>query len=278
MVIEYDPKSGRIINVAVCTSQMDVANLPSNFVYLDDAQYPNLANNWEYAAYENGQIVYLSYLTASYANGTLQILLNNPSSSPPATATVTIDSWTQSLSLTNNTASMAITMHPSLEEYSIPVSISANGCIGTNITVGGTQPLPIPIQVVTPSGGTPTIGPASNVVAQWLQQYYAINNMTIEALLTNTFTALNVLYDTVFNIILPALQQSTYTPVSLTANQQNALSAIKSDVLANLVTTLTNGYPSGASSPQMQFGAFLQNWEKASQNVQAFMNDLALFA
>lgn len=276
MIVEYNPTTGQIVNIAVATEPPE--NVPPNYAYVDDSDYPYLAREWRYAVYQNGTITILPYLTLRSVNGTLTATLNNPPSTPPSNVTFTIGSWTQNVALTNDKATLSVKIHPSLANYAIPVSVSADGCVGASATIGGTQPLPFPIQVVTPSGGTPTIGPAASVATQWLQQYYAINNTTIEALLTNTFTALNVLYDTVFNIILPALQQSTYTPVSLTANQQNALSAIKSDVLANLVTTLTNGYPSGASSPQMQFGAFLQNWEKSSQNVQAFMNDLALFA
>lgn len=251
-------------------------------VHTIDDTAPNalatLGNSTAYQWTANG-IVQLPFFTVSYANNTLTVTLHNPDSlTTPSSCTVSVAGQSYKVSLANGQGTLSISLHASLATYAIPVTVSGSGCFTLNATIGGTQALPIPIQVFTPSGGTPTIGPAASVATQWLQQYYAINNTTIEALLTNTFTALNVLYDTVFNIILPALQQSTYTPVSLTANQQNALSAIKSDVLANLVTTLTNGYPSGASSPQMQFGAFLQNWEKSSQNVQAFMNDLALFA
>ena len=239
-------------------------------------QYP-----WRYLV-QDGQLAEQPYFTlaSTSTNGQYSVTatLNNPPATPPTSVTFTIGSWTQTATLSNNEASITVQLHPSLASYVVPVSVSATGCVGTSTTIGGTQPLPIPIQVVTPSGGTPTIGPAASVAAGWLQQFYVVNDTTIEALMTNTFTAINVLYDAVFNVILPALQQSTYTPITLSADQQNALSAIKSDVLSNLVTTLTNGYPSSATSPQMQFGSFLQNFERGAANVQAFIEALQLFA
>ncbi|GLG01586.1 hypothetical protein Alches_16260 [Alicyclobacillus hesperidum subsp. aegles] len=258
---------------------------------LTDTSTPTATEVWESRVVSetyyvvNGEVELRPSLTVSVTPSTsttneytITATLNNPPSTPPTSVTFAIGSWTQTATLTNNEASITVQLHPSLANYVVPVSVSANGCVGASATIGGTQSLPIAIQVVTPSGGAPTVGPAASVAVQWLQQYYAVNDTTIEALLTNTFTAISVLYDAVFNIIVPALQQSTYTPITLSADQQNALSAIKSDVLSNLVTTLTNGYPSSATSPQMQFGAFLQNFERGAANVQAFIEALQLFA
>lgn len=288
LYVVYDTSTGQI--AGVYTSQSYTLNSGQAVLsYLNDtapssvlaAQY--FANR--YLVQGNPpELVLQPYFTMSVTNTgnqyTVTATLNNPPSTPPSSVTFSVAGGTFDETLSNNQASCTFEIHPSFTTGSIPVTVSASGCVSATTFVGNQGNLPVAqIQIVTPpNGGVPIVGPASNVAVQWLQQYYAVNNTTIEALLTNTFTALNVLYDTVFNVILPALQQTSYTPVSLTTNQQNAVSEIKSNVLANLVTTLANGYPSGASAPQMQFGAFLQNWEKASQNMQAFMNDLQLFA
>ncbi|WP_206886523.1 hypothetical protein, partial [Alicyclobacillus mali (ex Roth et al. 2021)] len=85
-----------------------------------------------------------------------------------------------------------------------------------------------------------------------LQQYYAVNSMTLEALLTNIATGMSLLSDAVLDVIIPALQAASYTPLSLSADQQNTLSDIKANLLPSLFTTLANGYPSGGSK-QMQY-------------------------
>lgn len=112
---------------------------------------------------QNGELVLQPYITAtaSESNGeyTLVATINNPPSTPPTSVTFSIGSWTQNVTLTNNEASITVQVHPSLASYAVPVSVSATGCVGASTTIGGTQKLPFPIQVVTPSGGTPMIAP-----------------------------------------------------------------------------------------------------------------------
>lgn len=270
------------------TQEFDPNLIPSGFSVVGpfetlDTLQQEVFNSPNLYLYQNNEFVSQPYFTLSTStpstpNGTVTITatLNNPPSTPPSEVTFSIGTSTLTSILSNGQASITLQIHPSVQNQNIQVSVSATGCIGTSTNIGGNQS-GVFVQVVTPIGGIPTVGPASNVAVEYLQQYYAVNQTTVEALLTNTFTAINILFDTVFNVILPSLQNTSYTPISLSANQQQAVSAIKSDVLANLVTTLSNGYPSGATSPQMQFGAFLQNFERGAENVQGFMEALQLF-
>ncbi|WP_206923084.1 hypothetical protein, partial [Alicyclobacillus suci] len=216
-------------------------------------------------------------LTSSTANSqyTVTATLNNPPTTPPTSVTFTVAGQTFTETLTNGQATLTLAVHPSVATEQINVSVSASGCVGASINIGGSG-TDVALQVVTPCGGTPTVGPAGANAVQFLQTYYAVNSTTVEALLTNIATGMSLLNDAVFNVILPALQATTYTPVTLSADQSNTFSDMKTNLLPNLFTTLANGYPIGGTE-QMQFAAFVKNFQNAAANVTNFMQALQTF-
>lgn len=220
------------------------------------------------------------FTTAASQNGatwTVTATLNNPPATAPTEVTFTVAGSQFTASLTSGVASFSVAVHPSVSIAQFTVTASAAGCATSRPQViGGNAPASIPVQVVTPSGGVPTIGPSGADAVKYLQSFYALNNTSVEALLTNALTGISLLYDAVFNVLLPAAQQAAYAPVALDANQTSAVAALKSGILGTLPTTLENGEPSGGTE-QMQFGAFVQNFQSAAQNVTNFMQALTLF-
>lgn len=226
---------------------------------------------------QNGELVLQPYITAtaSESNGeyTLVATINNPPSTPPTSVTFSIGSWTQNVTLTNNEASITVQVHPSLASYAVPVSVSATGCVGASTTIGGTQKLPFPIQVVTPSGGTPMIAPVGPGSKSFLAAYYSLSAGSLETYLADIGTVISLLTDAVFNVLFPALQQPTYTPISLSANQQNAYNDIKANALPNLYTTLNNAYPSGGTK-QLQYAQYLTGLASTFKAYERYAQDL----
>ena len=213
------------------------------------------------------------FTLSSTTNGntvTVTATLQNPPATPPTSATFTVNGQTFTEAITNSVATLTIDLHPSIAGYLVNAAVSATGCVSETSNIGGTATSPVSLQAVTPSSGNPIVGPSGAAAVPFLQNYYALNGTTVQAILTNTMTAISLLYDALFNVIVPAVNPT------LTADQQNALNTLKADVLGSLPTTLANGYPSGGTE-QMQFGAFVQHFQTASTAVTAFMDALATF-
>jgi len=221
---------------------------------------------------QNGELVLQPYITitSSESSGSYNITatLNNPPSTPPSSVTFTIGSWTQTSTLANNQASITVQMHPSLSSYAVPVSVSATGCVGASATIGGTQPLPIGIQVFTPSGSsTPMVAPVGPGSKSFLAAYYSLSAGSLETYLADIGTVISLLTDAVFNVLFPAVNPT------LNANQQNAYNDIKANALPNLYTTLNNAYPSGGTK-QLQYADYLAGLSSTFKAYESYAQDL----
>ena len=234
---------------------------------LTNAQY--LYGNPTAYEYVSGQIVQRPYFSLVYANNTVTATLELPPSTAPASVTFAVAGQQYTASLTNGAATLSLAVHPSLASQQVIVTCSASGCVSGSLNLtGGTQQA-IGLQVYTPSGGIPTVAPVGAGSIEYLTKYYASLADPV-ALATNTGYAVELLYDVVFNILLPALQKSTYMPVSLDANQSNALSDIQKNVLAYLYLSLEKVYPSGGS-PMPQYENMAGGFQLAQQQMAQFM-------
>lgn len=205
---------------------------------------------------------------------TLTATLNNPPATPPADATFTINGTQETATLTNNQATLTVVVHPSVANAPINVTAGAAGCATSHaVNIGGNTAPPVALQTYTPSGGTPMVAPTGVGSKAFLEAWYALNPLSIESLLADIGTAVNLLTDAVFNVLLPFAEQAAYTPVTLTADQQNALNDIKTNVLPNVYTTLANAFPSGGTK-QTQYSHYVTDLGLSYKNFQAYENDL----
>jgi len=236
---------------------------------LTNAQY--LYGNPTAYEYTNGQIVQRPYFSLAYANNTVTATLELPPSTAPTSVTFAVAGQQYTASLTNGVATLSLAVHPSLASQQVIVTCSASGCVSGSLNLtGGTQQT-IGLQVYTPSGtgSIPTVAPVGAGGIEYLTKYYASLADPV-ALATNTGYAVELLYDVVFNILLPAFQKSTYTPVSLDANQSNALADIQKNVLAYLYLSLEKVYPSGGS-PMPQYQNMAGGFQLAQQQMAQFI-------
>jgi len=197
--------------------------------------------------------------------------LNNPSATPPTNATITINGTTETVALTTIapfTATLTVGVHASLVNATIHVTAGATGCATSRpVSIGGNTQSSVALQVYTPPGGAPTVAPTGPGSKTFLASFYALSPATLQALLADIGTAVSLLTDVVFNVLLPA---STAT---LTANQQNAVADIKANVLPNLYTTLANAYPSGGAK-QLQYQDYAADLAKSFKAYEQYMADL----
>ena len=237
---------------------------------LPNAQY--LYGNPTAYEYVNGQIIQRPYFSLAYANNTVTATLELPPSSPPSSVTFTVAGQNFTANLTNNTATLTLAVHPSLASQQVIVTCSASGCVSGSLNLTGGTRQDVGLQVYTPSGGVPTVAPVGPGSLQFLSYYYAML-MPELASVVNAGVAVNLLMDVVFDIIIPALQKPSYTPISLDANQQNALADIQKNLLPNIYTRLENAYPSGGT-PQVQYANMVQGFQAAYQAFAAYIADV----
>jgi len=244
-------------------------------VYQIDNSLPNaqyLYGNPTAYEYVNGQIIQRPYFSLGYSNNTVTATLELPPSSPPSSVTFTVAGQNFIANLMNNTATLALAVHPSLASQQVIVTCSASGCVSGSLNLTGGTRQDVGLQVYTPPGGIPTVMPVGPGSVNFLSYYYGMSQPEIVNIV-NAGVADNLLADVVFNIILPALQKPSYTPISLDANQQNTLADIQKNLLPNIYTRLENAYPSGGT-PQVQYVNMVQGFAAAYQAFASFIADV----
>ena len=204
--------------------------------------------------YQNGAFVLQSYWTATQTttSGTTTITatLNNPPATAPTSATVTIGTTAISVAITSGTATLPVSLHTTLSGYSVPVQVSASGTVAATATVGSGSKPPVSVQAISPttSGDPYVIGPTGTgaktfcrQVAMGLTPETEMEVLTLSA--QNLFMSASLAIHTLVTKILPWAQQSTWSALTLTAQETAALTALNNEVvpyiagLQDIVTT-----------------------------------------
>ncbi|MCL6563388.1 MAG: hypothetical protein K6U87_10305 [Firmicutes bacterium] len=262
----YDPTTGQLWPASQVQANVPVPPgwgipLDAQALAWDTDANPSAEDVWwnpQYYRVQNGQIVAVPYwtVTQSTSSGTttLTATLNNPPSSPPTSGTATIGQTTIDLAITNNTMTLPVQLHNSLTGYSVPVTFSASGTVAASITVGsGPQPT-CGIQAVAPttSENPYVIGPVGQGSLAFLRQQ-ALGVQSVEELLAallegeqNLAVLLSSFWHLFLDKILPMLQASTYTPLSLTSAEQATITLLQNQLQPNLLplsSLQNNGTP-----------------------------------
>lgn len=277
----YDLASGKILKATAGIPDLWGTAIPT--LTLDDSTIPTggtVYNNHGNYLIQNGKAVLQPSLSCTVSqtttpNGqyTITATLNNPPATPPASCTFTVAGQTSTAPIAAGKATLTVSVHPSIVNQSISITASATGCVSGTVNIGGSK-TDIGLQAFTPTGSTiSTIAPIGTGSKGFLQSYYALSPATLYALLADIGTVVSILTDTMFNIVIPALQKTTWAPIALDANQTNTFSDIKTNVLPNLYTTLENAYPSGGTK-QLQFSDYEADLSKSYKAFQNYMSDL----
>lgn len=263
------------------TQEFDPNLVPSGFTAVGvfetlDATQQAVFDNPSQYLYLNGEFVVQPYFTiASTASTTaneytVTATLNNPPTTPPTTVNFTVAGTAFTETLTSGQASMTLLVHPSVASQSVSVSVTATSCVSASVKVCGTESTAT-IQAYQPSGSTTVnVAPTSK---SYLESYYA-SVLNVQTLLADIGTAIGLLMHTMHNVVIPALQQTTWAPISLSADEANAHSSIVSSVLPNIFTTLANAYPSGGNM-SVQYARYVQDQAAGYNSFADYVRDLS---
>jgi len=227
------------------------------------------------------------FLSAYYGNGILTVTLNNPpASGGPTGVVVQIGNQTASLPLENWSASLPVSVHPSLATAYIQATVYATGQAASSPPIAATTAnlakangTAVPFQVVPPttSGQPYWVYPTQRAT---LRAYYlgiADPNRYIEALtasLQDVYVMLSVVTHLLGAHVIPAMTASSWSPITLDANEQNAVESIQNSVLPNLAATLQNIYTSGGS-PMEAYAELVNRVGLYQQALQAYNEAVA---
>jgi hypothetical protein len=219
-----------------------------------DADTPTLdavlANPSRYA-YQGGQVVALPYFTLATAISTtttpptvtVTATLNSPPATPPASATFTIagKQITAVLGGSPLTATLQVQVHPSVAGGSIPVTVSAQGCVGASIDLG-TPGVPNDVLQLVGTAQPYLVAPTHKAwVRQWAFGALAEDPMAqIVTALQDLYTATSLLLQIVVSKVLPTITAASYSPLALSQAEQQSLSSLQTNVLPNALATLEN--------------------------------------
>ena len=173
--------------------------------------------------------------TGQYA---MTATLNNPGSSVPSTAIFAVAGGTINATVSSNQATATIQLHASVASQPVAVQVSATGTVSGQTTINsGTAG--IGLQLIT-SGTTPLVAPVGAGSKAYLRAHYlGLTPATQIAILTEALQNLMITAAVSNRIltekILPALQATTYTPITLTPAESAALTNWTANVQSNLV-------------------------------------------
>ncbi len=214
------------------------------YITLNATQQAVAANPSGYQ-YINGTFVALPYFTTttSTTSGitTLTATLNNPPATPPPSATVTIGTSAISVPVTSETVTLPVSLHATLTGYSVPVQVSATGTVGATATVGSGGKPPVSVQAIAPttSGDPYVIGPVGAGAKTFLRQVamgltpeteMEVLTLSAQNLAISAGVGLRVLVEK----IIPWAQQTTWSALTLSAEENAALTALPTNLTAYL--------------------------------------------
>lgn len=162
----------------------------------------------------------------------------------PSNIDVAVGSGTSSLTVSSShTATYAYTVHASLQNVAVPIGYSAKNTVGhTMLTTSAGSPLTVGIQAVASSGtATVEIAPTGTGSRAFLRAFYmGLSHETQIAVLTQALQNL-MLTSAITNRLLtekiiPMLQASSYSALTLSSAESTAIKNWTSNVQSNLVS------------------------------------------
>jgi hypothetical protein len=221
----------------------------------------------------SGNLVEQPYFTLTTAqNGnqyTITATINNPGSPPPASTSFNVAGSDIVVPVINTQAVLTLNLHPSIAHEMINIAVSASGCMGTQIQIGGSDQS-IGLQVYVPSGGVQTIAPSGSGSQEYLETYYA-TQIPLQFNVINNGVGVSLALDMLARLVLPALIKNG--SISLGSDDQSGLNDLTSNLLPQLYTTLSNAHPNGGSA-QPEYMGIIQGFEGSKQLFSAFNADL----
>ncbi len=219
-------------------------------------------------------------LTQATASGitTVTATLENPPATPPTSLDFIVAGSTVSSPISSGSASISLAIDALVATQKIDVIATATGFKRGRINVGGSDTPTL--QAIAPNTAGNTSSTSYRVTTSskaYAQGYYMgqANLTSMAQALSDLQVLVQVLVHTLYNTggVVNSLTQSTYTPITLSANEKNALPDIQTNLLPNLGYTLDTIYPSGGTEV-LQYASVktvLPNVTKSAQDYATFV-------
>ena len=202
-----------------------------------------------------------------------------------ASASVSIAGTAATVALTNGQGTLPISLHASVSGAIVQATVNGtDAAISADqmvLNLGGPaqQPGGDPLQFIAP------VAPATiwNVYPKHkatLRAYHSgLLNPAQSAdaqtgALQDLYSIVGLLLHLVGQHIIPTLQQATWAPLTLDANQTNAVNDLTNSVLPDLAVTLENLYPSGGSAIEV-YSELKARVTKYQTSINNYMSDIA---
>jgi hypothetical protein len=199
------------------------------------------------------------YIKANYDGANINVNVINGTAS---TVTLSILGNTYTATVINGTVAFPIAVHPSVSSARIPVSILVDGFPHTSIEIGGSNGN-TSVQMYQDVNGIYNVVPANSTD---LANYHTAKSMDTNWMIPDlgTITGLNA--HVLFHYVLPALN------LQLTADEQNGLSDIKTNILPSIVSTLANIAPVGHEN-DIHYASYKYHIAQAKTAMDSYTND-----
>lgn len=160
----------------------------------------------------------------------------------------------------DNIAQFKVIIHPSVLQQKIEIKVFAEGYDDNMINIGGTGNFAI--QSYSDLEGDIHVSPISLSV---LQAYYT-NKISINYMMANFYTGFNLLFDTVFNIIVPELEKTNIDLFSTT--QKITIEDMKSNILNKIFVSVDGAIEN------RHYESFRDNWIISDELFINYANDI----
>jgi hypothetical protein len=192
-------------------------------------------------------------------------LQNPPATNAPTSVNVLLLGQSIPVTLTDGVGTLPVVVHPSVAGANIRVQVNvpsseqttpAVPTVWTQLGSGNGPALGLQLGAPTASGDPYNVWPTSKTV---LRAYYsgllaggsaALTAQTAQA--QDLYTIVSVLAHATTKHVLPALTAASYSPVTLSADEQNALSDLQANVQPNMSQQLATIYPSGSGATRTE--------------------------
>lgn len=213
------------------------------------------------------------YLTATYNNADIIVTLHNAPVTPPTTATFSVLGNTYTETIANGQATFPITLHPAVSNQRVTVAIMVDGFTNIYVDAGG-QGSNVEATSYQDASGIVHIAPSHNADLASYWQAQAMNPVWSQSDLA-TITGLNAYV--LFHYVLPALTNGTYTPITLSADEQSGLADIQTHILPNIpsvLSVLTPVPPSGGTQTfDVHYSSFRAHLQSAKTAMDSYVAD-----
>ena len=282
MFVQADPTTGSIIRVS---EQADsLTRLHS--IEASVSHFPFLLRHPNRYRVVGSHLVLQPYLDVSATTVTtspvtlisVKAKAENYGANPPSSIVLSVGWSVISIPISPPTPCVfVIEVHPALGDFLLKASVYGDGIAGDDVVLSDGEPAP-PVQIVPlADGSTYLVAPTQrallrsfysgilsasrekDTLSQSLQNLYLVDSIAIHALITK---------------IIASLSQSSYTPLSLTADEQNAISDMEANLIPHFLLHLGTIYPAGGERVD-QYQSAIDMAPIVAQAALDYANDVA---